>query len=185
MSLRYALLGLIAERPLSGYDLTKCFDQTLAHTWTARHSQIYPELARLRKAGLIELVDEGPRGRKAYAITERGLEEVRRWLAETEPDRAVRDESFLRVFFLWLMDPAKALEYVLGEAAHHRAKLAAYEEVARESAPSTPSDWSARICLEAGIRHERALLEWAEWAAEEADRIMPARRPAVAARGSR
>ncbi|MBA3728896.1 MAG: PadR family transcriptional regulator, partial [Actinobacteria bacterium] len=45
MSLRHALLGLLAERPMSGYDLTKVFDSSLAYVWSAKHSQIYPELA--------------------------------------------------------------------------------------------------------------------------------------------
>jgi DNA-binding PadR family transcriptional regulator len=164
MSLRHALLGLLAERPLSGYDLTKAFDQSLAHTWSARHSQIYPELARLREAGLIRLVEEGPRGRKEYAITEAGLAEVRRWLSQTTPNRTSRSEEFLRVFFLWLMEPEVARAYVRDQHEYHQAQLARYEGYAATGTPDTAAGWAFRICLEAGIRHERALVEWAAWA---------------------
>ena len=54
MSLRYALLGLLADRPYNGWQLLKNFEGSLAYAWPALHSQIYPELARLREAGLIE-----------------------------------------------------------------------------------------------------------------------------------
>jgi PadR family transcriptional regulator AphA len=167
MSLRNALLGLLAEHPMSGYDLTKTFDGSLGYVWSASHSQIYPELARLKEAGLIEQTEEGPRGRKAYSITEAGLAEVRRWLAESEPERGGRDEPFLRVFFLWLLEPEQALAYVRREGEVHRGLLAEYEEIADSWHPATPAERSFRICLEAGIRHERALLEWARWAESE------------------
>src|SRR5438093_632739 len=50
MSLRHALLGLLADHPMTGYDLTRTFDRSLANVWPASHSQIYPELARLSGA---------------------------------------------------------------------------------------------------------------------------------------
>ena len=164
MSLRFAMLGLLARQPMSGYDLTKAFHGSLAYVWSARHSQIYPELAALQLAGLIRQVAAGPRGRKEYAITDAGRDELGRWLHETTPDRTVRDESFLRVFFLWLMEPDRAREYLRGEARYHRGKLEQYERIAASPPSDHPAERSARISLEAGIRHERTLAEWAEWA---------------------
>jgi PadR family transcriptional regulator, regulatory protein AphA len=168
MSLRNALLGLLAARPMSGYDLTKTFDASLGNVWSARHSQIYPELARLQEEGLIRRHEQGPRGRKSYVLTEAGLRQVRRWLTETPPDhRHSRNEALLRSFFLWLMDPAEARAYLEGESAYHRGKLAEYEAVAAEAAPVTPPQRSFRIALEFGLRYERAMVEWAEWALEQ------------------
>jgi DNA-binding PadR family transcriptional regulator len=176
MSLRYALLGLLAEQPMSGYDLAKKFDRSLTHVWSARHSQIYPELARLRDEGLILQVEAGPRGRKAYGITDTGLAEVRRWMTETEPDRSARQEAFLRVFFLWLLPQAEAAAYLRRQAEYHRALLGQYREYAAAPPPSTDRERSFRIALEAGIRQEQALLSWAEWAAAEVESRRP-RRP--------
>src|SRR5688572_31990646 len=51
--------------------LLKNFEGSLAYAWPALHSQIYPELARLREAGLIEQTGEGPRGSKEYSLTDR------------------------------------------------------------------------------------------------------------------
>ncbi|WP_279579818.1 PadR family transcriptional regulator [Fodinicola feengrottensis] len=68
MSLRYALLGLLADEPASGYDLARTFEISLQRwAWHARHSQIYPELNKLADEGLIDVVDEGARGRRTYA----------------------------------------------------------------------------------------------------------------------
>src|SRR3954464_13655613 len=93
MSLRYAVLGLLARRPSTGYELTRTFDRSLSTSWHAGHSQIYPELAKLEAAGLITLVGEGARRSKTYDITETGRAELRRWLVEAEPDRSRRSQS--------------------------------------------------------------------------------------------
>ena len=90
MSLRHALLGLLADRPYTGWQLLKHFQGSLAYAWPALHSQIYPELARLRAAGLIEQTGEGPRGAKRYELTAEGRREVVRWLRETDPSRKRR-----------------------------------------------------------------------------------------------
>ena len=77
MSLRHALLGALADQPRTGYELLKHFEQSLAYAWSASHSQIYPELARLRDDGLIEQTDAGARNSKTYALTDAGLDEIR------------------------------------------------------------------------------------------------------------
>ena len=47
-TLKYAILGLINREPMSGYDITREFNNNdLANFWYAKHSQVYPELARL------------------------------------------------------------------------------------------------------------------------------------------
>jgi DNA-binding PadR family transcriptional regulator len=163
VSLRFALLGLLAECPMSGYELTKTFEGP-ANVWSARHSQIYPELARLLADGLIREHERGGRNRKTYAITNEGLRAVRGWLTQTEPDRTVRDDSFLRVFFLWLVPNAQAEAYLRQELEYHRTKLARYEAMAEGWHSTDPAERSNRIALQAGILHERALAEWAEWA---------------------
>ena len=72
MSLRIAALGLLAQRPGSGYDLLKRFEKSMANVWPATQSQLYGELNKLADGGLIEVSDIGPRGRKEYRITDAG-----------------------------------------------------------------------------------------------------------------
>jgi DNA-binding PadR family transcriptional regulator len=167
--LRHALLGLLAERPLSGYELAQRFEASVGRTWSAGHSQIYPELNRLADEGLVEAGAPGPRGRKTYVITDAGRHAVEAWLEDTEPDRTVRDEAALRAFFLWLMTPAKARAHVEDELAAAHETIDALRGTAAARRPATPAERSQRIALEAGLRWAQARAEWARWALQRLD----------------
>lgn len=163
-TLGYALLGVLAEGPRTGYGLLKHIEQSLAYAWPASHSQIYPELAKLLDAGLIREGEPLPRGGRPYEITEEGLARVRAWLRDTEPARTVRNEATLRLFFLWLLEREEARAYLRAEAERARVVLAELEEIAEQEDPDSPKTRSYRIALELGLRTVRARLEWAEWA---------------------
>jgi PadR family transcriptional regulator AphA len=174
MSLPHALLGLLADGPASGYDLLKRFDSTLAFVWPATQSQLYTDLGKLDRAGQIEVTARGPRGRKEYAITADGLAELRRWLTETEPERPIRNESTMRVFFLGSVERAQARAYLEREAELSAERLATLQHVADSTDWEHVPAWArlSRIALEQGLRITRAQHEWAEWAADEIDRVM-------------
>jgi PadR family transcriptional regulator, regulatory protein AphA len=167
MSLRHALLGALAERPRTGYELLKHFEQSLAYAWPASHSQIYPELARLLDDGLIEQAATGPRGSKTYAVTDDGVAEVRHWLRETTPDRRVRSEATLRPFFLWLLEPDEAIQQLEAERAYWRGILDELEAIREEPVAENRKAKTFRIVLEGGLRTVSARLEWLEWAIAE------------------
>ncbi len=168
MSLRHGLLGLLAEGPASGYDLTRRFAELLGQVWPARHPQIYAELARLAEAGLIEVDSHGPRQRKAYRITDAGLAEVRRWLTEDEVDHTLRMEPLLRSVFFWLMQPADLATHLERERRYYSGTAAAMRTYAgakdRGEFGTSEQTRSLRIAAEAGIRLFEALAEWASWA---------------------
>ena len=104
MSLRYAILGLLAYTPMSGYNLKKIFDETLNHFWTANLSQIYRELGSLEKTGYltssIEPQDDRP-DKRIYSITEAGNKAFRNWLEDFPEALSAqkRDEFMVRIFF--------------------------------------------------------------------------------------
>ena len=52
-TLKYAILGLLNRKPMTGYDISKEFNFQLAEFWSAKHSQIYPELKKLVSEELI------------------------------------------------------------------------------------------------------------------------------------
>jgi PadR family transcriptional regulator, regulatory protein AphA len=163
-TLGHALLAVLAEGPRTGYALVQHLAQSIAYAWPASHSQVYPELARLREAGLIREGAAAPRGGRVYEVTDAGLEEVRRWLRETEPSRTVRNESALRLFFLWLLEPDEADEYLRGEAEQARATLEEFERIAAQEDPDNPKTRAYRTALDLGLHTARARLEWAEGA---------------------
>lgn len=164
------LLGLLASGERTGYELTRDFDVSLANVWAASHSQIYPELAKLESAGLIRKTDAGPRGSQRYAITPEGLEGVRAWLAETSPTDNPRTEWMVRVFFLGMLAPEQAVAYLTDQRRRHEQKLERYRMYADEcSLDDEATRWS-RVALEAGMRFEASMAEWATWAIAEVER---------------
>jgi PadR family transcriptional regulator AphA len=167
MSLRYALLGAIAERPRTGYGLLKHFQQSLAYAWPASHSQIYPELARLREQGLIEETETGPRNSRTYSLTRPGLVEIRRWLHETTPDRRVRSDATLRTFFLWLLEPSEAEAQLEREREYWLSVLEELEAIRAEPRGSNRKEQAYGLALEGGIRTTQAKVDWLDWALEE------------------
>ena len=162
MALRYALLGALADQPRTGYALLKHFEQSLAYAWPASHSQIYPELARLLDDGLIEQTGSGARNSKTYAVTDRGLAEVRRWLRESEPDRRVRSDAALRTFFLWLLEPAEAVERLDAERTYWQGVLDEFLRIQDEPTGDDKKSRTFRIALEGGIAGVEARLAWLE-----------------------
>jgi PadR family transcriptional regulator AphA len=122
MSLRHALLGLVALEPGTGYEITRRFDRSLSRAWHAGHSQIYPELSRLHEAGLVEVLSEGARNSRTWGVTPAGREDLRQWLTQTEPNRKVRDEVALRLFLAALLDPAERRAVLERDLAHVEAE---------------------------------------------------------------
>lgn len=55
--LELAILGLLQESPLHGYELKKRLNETLGHVWGVSYGSLYPALARLERTGAIEVVD--------------------------------------------------------------------------------------------------------------------------------
>jgi DNA-binding PadR family transcriptional regulator len=55
--LELAILGLLKESPLHGYELKKRLNETLGHVWGVSYGSLYPALARLERTGAIEVVD--------------------------------------------------------------------------------------------------------------------------------
>jgi PadR family transcriptional regulator AphA len=159
VSLRHAVLGLLTLAPSNGYELTQRFDQSLSNAWHASHSQIYPELAKLEEAGMIEVVGEGARGSRTYAATQAGREELRRWMTETDVNRDERSETRLRWFLAFLLEPAQRRAFFEGELASLRAHDAALRAM-REQLEAAGRRGGFRPVLELGLRVNEVAEAW-------------------------
>lgn len=178
MSLRHSILGLLVDRPASGYDLMKRFDLALARVWPAAQSQLYTELNQLADEKLIEVTATGPRGRKLYALTDSGLTELRRWLVESQPRRERRNEELLRVFFLGVLDQEQAVSYLRkleADASTNSAELTALDASITWDEDSLSI--YGRLALEFGHRLHAMRRDWARWAIEQLETPDPRRAP--------
>lgn len=174
MSLRYAALGLLAQQPGSGYDLLKRFEYSMANVWPATQSQLYGELNKLADAGLIEVSDIGPRGRKEYRVTEAGRQDLVRWMTNSQDDPPYRSAELLRVFLLGEIPAEQARAYVTAVAEHAQAELTRLEQL-RDAIDwaDSDADFYGRAALEFGLRAEAMEADWARWLMEEIDRRTP------------
>jgi DNA-binding PadR family transcriptional regulator len=178
LSLRHALIGLLAEKPASGWDLARRFEELLGTVWPAGHPQIYGELRKLQDDGFIEIDSEGPRRRKTYRVTEAGIAEVRRWLTSVEVDHTLRLEPVLRSVFFWLMTPEELAVHLEKEAAFYYELAQKYRDLAaakdRGEYGDSPQTRSIRVAAEAGVRLHQALGDWATWTESHQPNASPA-----------
>jgi DNA-binding PadR family transcriptional regulator len=82
----HLVLGLIRRGHRTGYEMKGMIERTARFFWTASYGQIYPELARLEQAGLIEGRDDESSGRRRteYALTGEGEAAFRAWMADND-----------------------------------------------------------------------------------------------------
>jgi PadR family transcriptional regulator, regulatory protein AphA len=97
----YAVLGLLAIRPWSSYELTQQMDRSLGRVWPRAASKLYEEPKKLAAHGLARSATErnGKRTRTVYAITPEGRRALRAWLAEPADGPVLEYEQLLKVFF--------------------------------------------------------------------------------------
>jgi len=97
-----AILGMLSIEPMSGYDMKKFSEQSLAHFWHESYGNLYPRLKRLEANGMVR----GRRERRAtapdatvYRLTAAGKRRFREWLEEDPEPERIRNEMLLKVFF--------------------------------------------------------------------------------------
>ena len=102
MSLRFALLGLLAVEPASGYDLKRAINRSTYFIWNATGPQIYTTLHKLREDGFITsqaLAQRGKPDKQIHTITKPGRAALEAFMSEPIRAAVTRDEVLLRIFF--------------------------------------------------------------------------------------
>jgi PadR family transcriptional regulator, regulatory protein AphA len=96
------ILGMLALGARTGYDIKRAIDLSTKFFWGASYGQIYPELHRLEKRGLVEATPDPKNGRRrtSYALTAEGRTALRDWLRDdSQLFFETRDEATLKLFF--------------------------------------------------------------------------------------
>src|SRR4051794_22213816 len=97
----YAILGLLALRRWSAYELLQQMQRNVGAFWPRAERGIYDEPKNLVAHGFASAVDErnGRRSRTVYAITPAGRRAYQAWLAEESPPPQFESEAVLRIAF--------------------------------------------------------------------------------------
>lgn len=100
MALRHAVLAALLDEELSGYELAKTFGLGVANFWHAQPQQLYAELARLEKDGLVagrEVVQENRPNKRLFKVTDAGLVELEAFAAAFAKPSFIRDDLLVKV----------------------------------------------------------------------------------------
>ena len=101
MSHKYLILGLLAQNPMTGYDIRKHVKDVLSAVTNASYGTLYPTLHKLLEDGAVHVneVEQGSRpSKKVYSITSRGQSALESWLNEPPADDKVRREFLLKFY---------------------------------------------------------------------------------------
>jgi DNA-binding PadR family transcriptional regulator len=165
--LGHALLGLIYQQPLSGYDVKKIFASTPMAGFSDSPGAIYPALRRLEKSGLVRSEVQrlaGLRRRRAFEITPKGVASLKAWQSKPIADEdMVRGTAELLLRFAF-MDETLGAKRSLLFLQEFAGKLSSYIPTLRSYGDAHASAMSAsgRLALECGIQEYEARLVWAK-----------------------
>jgi DNA-binding PadR family transcriptional regulator len=171
------ILGMLAARPRSGYEIKQLVDSSARFFWAASYGQIYPELKKLEGAGLITGDDasRGARQRTTFRLTAEGKRAARAWMLQPPEVLETRDEGLLKLFFAGSIEPKRAAEIARERAAISREKAAQLRAIAEATdeagqpahGPPAQPDVGSLTVLRFGIEMSELTAEWFEEAAED------------------
>jgi DNA-binding PadR family transcriptional regulator len=161
----YVILGMLRLGRRTGYEIKNLVDVSTRFFWAASYGQIYPELRRLEKLGLVRGkrdVSDGRR-RRAYELTPAGERALREWLTSDAPlHLELRNEGMLRLFFSDELEPGeRAAQWRRMGEAHGRIR----DQVAgvRPGAVAAAEEKGHRMPLEVlefGIAYADFIRDW-------------------------
>jgi DNA-binding PadR family transcriptional regulator len=165
--LGYALLGLLQQKPQSGYDLRKTFANTPMGTFSDSPGAIYPALQRLERRRLARSriqKSSSLRRRRIFYPTASGKKEFKAW--QTKPissDDVIHrvDELMLRFGFMdETAGPAAAARFLQALSKELRRYIPTLRQYL--SANSRRMPLSGKLALESGVRSYESLLRWSK-----------------------
>ena len=187
MSVRHAILGLLAQKPRHGYELHAAFSAVGGATWDVKPAQIYTTLERLEESGFVETASDLGEGRepdrRIYAITHDGRDALKGWFEEGVATEHQRDEFFVKLMIGLVSgeaDPARVIQT-------QRARL--YQELhdatSQRDGYNPQTEMAQILLVDKAIMHLEADLRWLDMIEMrlEAIKDQPIPEPEVRKRG--
>ncbi len=186
MSVRHALLGLLAQKPRYGYELCAGFSALVGgkDNWDVKPAQIYTTLARMVESGLITLNNKNSaQGKSEYMITSSGHEELMNWFRNSDIEEPHQDPFYLKLMLSLDLEEVDASRLIIIQRA------ALYQELHRiteQRQSLDPKQQLAQILLmDKAAMHLEADLRWLDMIESRLDEVslQPAPKPALRPRG--
>ncbi len=161
MPVKHALLALLAQRDLTGYELKLRFERTLGDFWQLNSGQVYSTLERLRRDGCVARQKEpGAVERSRYTLLPRGRRQLERWIGAPTPRlRPIRDPLYVKLIFTPPEETAALLGSFNAEMRRYGDAVETLADlVARE--PLSPTGRARWLVAEAARLQYEAQLRW-------------------------
>jgi DNA-binding PadR family transcriptional regulator len=174
MSIRNALLGLLAQQPRHGYELHAAFEAMVGgkQNWDMKPAQVYTTLSRLEKGGLISpkaIEQDGGPEKVIYEVTTRGLEELDQWLSEPVKAAHQRDEFYVKLMLCLTIENGHPHQIIYTQRASLYQELHA---LTNQRAKADPESELAHILLmDQAIMRVEADLRWLDMVETRLDEI--------------
>jgi DNA-binding PadR family transcriptional regulator len=189
MSVRYAILGLLAQKPRHGYELRAAFEAVVGGdaNWEVKPAQIYTTLERLEEAGLVECSSDLGEGdepsRRVYAVTGSGHAALTEWFAQGVTPVHQRDEFFVKLMTALVSSEGKLDRIIQTQRAHLFQDLHAATSMRDSYNPRT--EMAQILLLDKSVMHLEADLRWLDMAEMRLDEVkgQPLPEPEIHPRG--
>jgi len=162
MSVRHAVLGLLAQRPRHGYELRTAFQAVGGgeENWDVKPAQIYTTLSRLQQSGLVAeegIEQDGGPEKRIYAITPAGRKALKEWFDSGVALEPQRDEFFIKLM-LGLAGAVEPYKLVNTQRTHLYQEMHAITDQRSRADPQT--ELAKILLLDKAIMHLEADLRW-------------------------
>src|SRR5215510_1634461 len=163
MSVRNAILGLLAQKPRHGYELHAAFSAVVGGTtWDVKPAQIYTTLERLQESGLVQTKSDLGEGkepdRRIYAITRDGRDALKGWFDEGVATEHQRDEFFVKLMIGLVSgeaDPARVIQ-----TQRSRLYQELHDATTQRDGYDPLSEMAQILLVDKAIMHLEADLRW-------------------------
>lgn len=180
MSIRQAMLAILEQGPMYGYQLRAEFEQRTGETWPLNIGQVYTTLTRLERDGMVEVVEAEVRSELAghggvgeplapdrthvYRATEAGRGEVSEWFATPVPrTQPPRDELAIKLAIAVTLPGVDVGAIIQRQRSATMTALQDYTRLKRSgraATPQEPADLAWSLVLDSLVFDAEAEVRW-------------------------
>lgn len=166
---RFVLLGLLQEEDLSGYEIKKIINIRMSFFWQESYGQIYPELNKMLKEGLIENSnseqnhDITKREKTKYKITSKGQQAFSEWMKSENETDTVRSEFLLKMYLSTDKNTEEMIKHLIQFKEQSENKLFLFNLFYKELSNIIEMHNNHRqilYVLDLGIRQAKLYIDW-------------------------
>ena len=157
-TLKYAILGLLAEDDMSYVDIKEEINGLIGQFWSSKNSQIIPELRKLTKEGSITYNQTS----MIYQVTDHGRDEFITWATRDEACDPIEKDAFcMRLLFSDAIEQDQTIQLLQSQIVQHKAKFK-YLELSLPVLLKDNTTIGAKLVQKRILSKEQAYIDWLE-----------------------